>query len=70
MIEAATQLRSTNASVEYLRRQVPGCPCNEEMCGEVLQVVPNAVQNCLRDFGPEARREAFFLKIAKLLIYS
>ena len=40
-------------------RQVPGCLCNEEMCGEVLQVVPNAVQTMLRDFGKEARREPF-----------
>ena len=39
--------------------KVPGCPCNEEMCGEVLQVVPNAVQTMLRDFGKEGDRELF-----------
>eukprot|EP00913_Durusdinium_trenchii_P031498 g29491.t1 len=34
--------------------KVPECPCNQEACGEVLQVLPNAVQSCLKDFGPEA----------------
>jgi len=38
----------------------PDCPCNEEVnCGEVLEVKPNAVQNCLKDFGPEGDRELF-----------
>lgn len=39
--------------------KVPGCPCNQEMRGEVLLVVPNAVQNCLKDFGPEGDKELF-----------
>ncbi|CAE7609784.1 unnamed protein product [Symbiodinium natans] len=38
----------------------PDCPCNEEVnCGEVLQIMPNAVQLCLREFGPEGDRELF-----------
>lgn len=39
--------------------KVPECPCNQEACGEVLQVLPNAVQSCLKDFGPEGDRELF-----------
>lgn len=39
--------------------KVPECPCNQEACGEVLQVFPNAVQSCLKDFGPEGDRELF-----------
>lgn len=36
------------------------CPCNEqENCGEVLTIVPAAVQACLREFGPEGDRELF-----------
>eukprot|EP00435_Cladocopium_sp_Y103_P009321 s211_g2.t1 len=46
--------------------KVPGCPCNQEMCGEVLQVVPNAVQNCLKDFGPEDVSCCPCLKAVKL----
>jgi len=41
-------------------KAMPDCPCNEEVnCGEVLQIVPNAVQQCLREFGPEGDRELF-----------
>merc|ERR1719253_78634 len=36
------------------------CPCNERVnCGEVLEVTPNAVMECLAEFGPEGDRELF-----------
>lgn len=36
------------------------CPCNvERNCGEVLDVTPNSVQDCLSEFGPEGDRELF-----------
>merc|ERR1719188_1233126 len=36
------------------------CPCNvERNCGEVLEVASNAVQDCLKDFGPEGDRQLF-----------
>ncbi|CAJ1412388.1 unnamed protein product [Effrenium voratum] len=38
----------------------PDCPCNEEVnCGEVLSIVPSAVQLLLKDFGPEGDKELF-----------
>lgn len=38
----------------------PDCPCNvDENCGEVLQIISCAVQDCLKDFGPEGDRELF-----------
>lgn len=36
------------------------CPCNdEENPGEVLSVVPNAIQDCLREFGPQGDKQFF-----------
>lgn len=37
------------------------CPCNEHVnCGEVLEVAPNAVMECLaKEFGPEGDKELF-----------
>lgn len=36
------------------------CPCNmEENCGEVLSIVPNAVQACLQSFGADGDRILF-----------
>mmetsp|Transcript_48029 Transcript_48029/g.86390 ORF Transcript_48029/g.86390 Transcript_48029/m.86390 type:complete len:526 (-) Transcript_48029:359-1936(-) len=38
----------------------PDCACNEKQnCGEDLQVVPGAVQLCLKDFGSEGDRLFF-----------
>lgn len=36
------------------------CPCNiQENCGEVLTIVPNAVQECLNSFGKDGDRILF-----------